>query len=130
MMIEKPKNAPHWFTPGIVCEVSDDGFKWRKPRAIVWVDGGYFLDEYGSYWTNARPVKKPKMRPRTRDEALGLMVNTPGAVIRPKKTGSVWGAPFAVISPEKWQWAIMDKNGKIIGEPHDFEIEEDGNGTD
>lgn len=60
--IEKPEGTPEWFTPGIVCEVSNyNNFRYQFPLPVIWFfDGSFLTINSGGYverWAHAKPVE-------------------------------------------------------------------------
>lgn len=71
-----------------------------------------------------RILDAPKMRPMTHDEKVGLIVNTPGMVIRDIVTGNPYPPKcYYSVDSMEW-WNTMDIDGHLLGEWRKFEKED------
>lgn len=57
--MEEIKNAPAWFTPGIICQVtnSNNPLLIATTTTIVWYKDDRFIDIYGNRWSYAEPIE-------------------------------------------------------------------------
>ena len=91
----------------------------------VYVGGGKARMVGAWYYTDWSIKPEPAKRPMTREEIIGVCINTPGIVVRFDKGD--WGHPGMMDyswTPNDYDWAIMDIKGRIIDGPHKFEVEE------
>lgn len=58
--VEKPRNAPDWFVPGIVCNVMNYDDTKEVRRIIIWCEmkrARPFYDSDGVRWQMAAPIE-------------------------------------------------------------------------